>query len=47
MSYAPVGTALIAVGKDIIKTGHLIYMRIPSEVTWKVITDEPIQGFWR
>ncbi|MCJ1348887.1 hypothetical protein MMC31_007120, partial [Peltigera leucophlebia] len=37
---APVGPALIAVRNNIVKTGHPIYMRVPTKVTWRVVTDQ-------
>lgn len=37
---APVGPALVAVGKDMMKSGHSAYILVPTHVTWKMVIDE-------
>lgn len=41
----PVGPALIAVGKNIVKTGQSIYIRVPAMTTWKAVTDQASNAF--
>ena len=45
MIRVPVGPALIAVGKDIVKTGQSIYIRVPSKTTWREVTDQASNAF--
>ena len=40
MIHVPVGPALIAVGKDIIKTGQSIHILVPSKTTWRLVSDK-------
>lgn len=43
--HVPVGPALIAAGKEIIKTGQSIYIRVPSKTTWRAVTDQASNAF--
>lgn len=43
--HVPVGPALVAVGKNIIKTGQSIYIDVPSTTTWKLVTDKASSAF--
>ena len=43
--HVPVGPALVAVGKNIIKTGQSIYINVPSTTTWKLVTDKASSAF--
>lgn len=43
--HVPVGPALVAVGKNIIKTGQSIYINVPTKTTWKIVTDKASTAF--
>lgn len=45
MINVPVGPALVAVGKNIIRTGQSIYILVPSKTTWKLVTDKASSAF--
>lgn len=43
--HVPIGPALVAVGKNSIKTGLSIYILVPSKATWKLVTDKASSAF--